>query len=141
MREETKRIVVAKSCENYEFLRKNMLFACMWRERKTGGYIISDWHPFVALRKRINQGVEAFEGVHLDISNYEVREVDGKEFMFHKIVVKDNDAGIDGLYNSYRPAARLFPEEEPGRLIIMDDLDELCNLFISRSSHRINPVG
>jgi len=42
-----------------------MLFACIFTERKEGGYNSYDFRPFVALKKVNNQGIVTYLGCYL----------------------------------------------------------------------------
>jgi hypothetical protein len=96
-------------------LKQKMLFAAIWKERKEGGYNSYDFEPFVALKKVNNQGVDAYEG-------YNLTEWKCTKDMKTKVRV--------GNF-CYKPLT-FFKHSGDDRIIISNDLDEICEIFLER---------
>ena len=95
-------------------LQKELLFACIWKERKEGGYNSVDFEPFVAMEKVNNQGVEAYKGYSLKekrISETEIKVVVGNEV--------------------YKPLSS-FSASGDERIFVSNDLTEICDIFLQR---------
>jgi hypothetical protein len=103
---------------SYEDMRAKCLFAVIWSEKEEGGYNQSDFHPFVALEKVINQGVEAYEGISLGTSMDKIKK--GK--------LPERRINVHG--RTYYPAAALGHENK--RLTVVKDPDELIEPFLNR---------
>lgn len=100
----------------YEELKSVCLFACIWSERKEGGYNNYDFYPFIAIKKVNNQGIEAYEGIT-------IREAWEGDFENKKRVVQ-----VEG--KCYM-ALSFFGNDET-RLTIVSNPDEIIPIFLSR---------
>lgn len=113
--------------KEYEKLKTEMLFACIWKERPQGGYNSFDYRPFVALRKVVNQGVDAYEGKYIDACKKKgtderaIKNEDGTFLM--QITVVESEV--------YKPLP-FFEEDGKDRIIVSNDLDEIAQIYLNR---------
>lgn|ERR1700733_7952717 len=103
----------------YEEMRDNCLFAVIWSERPKGGYNQSDFYPFVAMKKVLNQGVEAYEGILLDAA-FDEYEKDGVKYRVRKVGVHAR---------AYMPLSFLADTD---RITVFSNPDELLEPFLKR---------
>jgi hypothetical protein len=97
-----------------DLLQKEMLFACIWKEREEGGYNSVDFEPFVAMEKVNNQGVDAYKGYSLKEKRTSETEM---------TVVAGNEV--------YKPLSS-FSDSGDERIFVSNDLTEICNKFLER---------
>lgn len=113
--------------KEYDKLKAEMLFACIWKERPQGGYNSFDYRPFIALRKVVNQGVDAYEGKYIDAckkigtDNYAIKNEDGTFVM--QITVVEGEC--------YKPLP-FFEQDGKDRIIVSNDLDEIAQMYLVR---------
>jgi hypothetical protein len=100
----------------WEEIRSKALFAVIWSERKQGGYNNYDFEPFVALKKVINQGVHAYEGIRLGTS---IDDLGGG-----KRVRRVNVSG-----RSYTPISFL---EDAERMTVVKDPNDILQEYLNR---------
>lgn len=103
---------------SYEDMRSKCLFAVMWKEKEGGGYNMTDFHPFVAMEKIMNQGVEAYEGISLGTSMDKIKKG------------KLPERRVNVSSRTYYPAKALG--EHNDRMIIVKDPNELLEPFLNR---------
>jgi hypothetical protein len=104
---------------SYSFMRDNCLFAIIWGERPQGGYNASDWHPFVAMKKVFNQGVEAYEGISLG-STFDVYKEGDDEKRVRKVGVHSR---------TYLPISCM---SDTDRMTVVANPDEILQPFLNR---------
>ena len=103
----------------YEHIRDHCLFAVIWSERPQGGYNQSDFEPFIAMNKVENQGVQAYEGIHLGTTWNEY--LDGTKIIrIRKVCV---------AARSYIPMSFLA---DTVRMTVVKNPDEILQLFLDR---------
>lgn len=111
----------------YEQLKQKMLFACIWSEKPQGGFNSFDYRPFVALRKVVNQGIDAYEGKYIDAckkigaNERAMTNEDGTFVM--QITVDEGEV--------YKPLP-FFKEDGEHRIFISNDLDEIAEMYLER---------
>jgi hypothetical protein len=105
--------------EYYE-MRDKCLFAILWSERPEGGYNMSDFYPFVAMKKVINQGIEAYEGISLCDAMDVYKDPDGKESRVRKV-------GVHG--RTYLPVICM---DQTDRMTVVSNPDEILQPFLNR---------
>lgn len=113
--------------KEYDKLKAEMLFVCIWKERPQGGYNLFDCRPFVALRKVINQGADAYVGKYIGackkmgMDNYAIKNEDGTFVM--QVTVDEGEC--------YKPLP-FFIEDGKDRIIVSNDLDEIAQMYLVR---------
>lgn len=103
-----------------DLLQKEMLFACIWKEREEGGYNSVDFEPFVALKKVNNQGFLAYEGYNLKEKRISETQME--------VVVGDQ---------CYKPLSS-FSNSGDERIFVSNNLTEICDKFLERSFAKNN---
>lgn len=105
-------------CE-YLHMRENCLFAVIWAERKEGGYNAYDFWPFVAMKKVINQGVEAYEGISLGVAWDEYKNDDQ--------IQRVRKVGVQS--RTYTPVLAL---SDTDRMTVVSSPDDILETFLTR---------
>lgn len=103
---------------SYEEMKANCLFAVIWQEKEEGGYNEGDFNPFVAIKKVINQGVEAYEGISLGTSMDKIKKG------------KLPERRVNVHSRTYYPVSALGHENK--RIVVVKDPDELIEPFLNR---------
>lgn len=111
--------------DQYEQLKREMLFACDWEKQSNGEYSMGFELPFIAIRKVNNQGFDAYIGVYIDAckkmgeDGYALKNSDGT---FQRQITLGNEA--------YKPLV-VF-EQADDRMFVSNDLDEIVERFLER---------
>lgn len=103
---------------SYEDARANCLFAAIWGEKESGGYNSSDFHPFIALKKVVNEGIEAYEGISLGTSMDKIKRgrLPERRVNVHSRV--------------YFPTSQIAPDAD--RITIVKDPNDIIDSFLKR---------
>lgn len=105
---------------SYREMRDGCLFAVIWSERKQGGYNSHDFFPFVAMKKIVNEGVEAYDGISLGMT-YDVHGEGKDAVRYRKVQVHSR---------TYYPVKNLGLEHE--RMTVVANPDEILETFLKR---------
>ena len=111
--------------DQYEQLKREMLFACDWEKQPSDEYSMGFELPFIATRKVNNHGFDAYIGVYLTASKKmgedgcAIKNTDGT---FQRQITLGNEA--------YKPLV-VF-EAADDRIFVSNDLDEISERFLRR---------